>query len=1081
MKKITLRFFCCVAFSSMAYTAHSQTWKQLDEKVTAFYSAGNIDSALFYANKELAQAETEFGKTDSNYFSSLDNLGVLYGTAGNYAKAEEFFLTTISVQKKTLGSNHPNYATSLNNLGALYLKIGEYTKAEPLFVEALSIRKKLLGPEHPDYTMSLNDLAILYQDEGAYPKAEPLLVEALAIRKKILGPENPEYATSLDNLADLYKDMGIYPKAELLLVEALTVRKKVLGTEHTDYALSLNELGRVDEAMGNYAKAEPLYLESLLILKKNLGEDNIDYASVLNNLANLYEAKGDYAKAEPLFVKALPIFKKEFGEDNRNYSLSLNNLAYLYQTMGIYTKAEPLYVEALAINKKVLGLEHPEYAGSLNNLALLYQDMGLNAKAEPLFVEALTIRKKILGLNHPDYAKSLSSLAQLYEDVGDYEKAKPLFIEALAINKKALGEDHPDCAKSLNNLASLYKVTGNYAKAESLYLEALSIVKKALGPDHPDFADYLNNLANLYVAMGLGAKAEPLYLETKKIVLQNINRNFGFLSEVEKEKYLASVFSDFNVYHSFLKKYCRVKPSVAADSYDIELVTKGMILSSGIQLRQTIQANGDKDGIELFDHWIGLKNMLAKLYTVPIAKRQLNTDSIENLATNDEKELTRLSSSFRQGKLLTEANWTAVQQALRPNEVAIEFASFQYYDSKRWTDTTLYTALVLRKHDPYPTLVNLCRQDQLNVVLHGADNKNSSFITNLYRGATVMSDNTSTATRQKLYKLVWKPMEKFLHPGDHIYYAPSGSLHQVAFAAIPREDGKLLSDRYNLTQLSSTVMLLQHVPAVDTKNLSIAAFGGIKYDASTTELASVAVKNSLRFVSRSLISDSTRGGSFYYLPGTLTEITSIDSLAKVYHVSDTLYTGINATEESYKRYGSGPSPRIIHIATHGFFLPDPKKAKQNNAGLLSGPQFQLSDNPLNRAGLAFAGANHAWKGEATALGMEDGILTAYEASNVPLSSTELVVLSACETGLGDIRGSEGVFGLQRAFKAAGATYVMMSLWQVPDKETAEFMKVFYKNLFSGHTIENAFNSSQNTMKNKYRDDPYKWAAFVLLR
>ncbi len=248
-----------------------------------------------------------------------------------------------------------------------------------------------------------------------------------------------------------------------------------------------------------------------------------------------------------------------------------------------------------------------------------------------------------------------------------------------------------------------------------------------------------------------------------------------------------------------------------------------------------------------------------------------------------------------------------------------------------------------------------------------------------------------------------------------------------------------------------------------------------------TELGGQFLRN-IQMVSRSL-PDGSRGSTWNYLPGTLKEINSIDSLAKLFQVPATIYRGTAALEETYKNYGGGVSPAIIHIATHGFFFPDPEKKFKSSLGSLQDDkqEFRTSANPLNRSGLLFAGANHIWVGETLPPGLEDGILTAYEASNITLSRTELVVLSACETGLGDIKGSEGVFGLQRAFKAAGANYLMMSLWKVPDSETAEFMKEFYHALFSGQTIEQAFSLSQRVMKNKYRKDPYKWAAFVLVR
>jgi CHAT domain-containing protein len=212
------------------------------------------------------------------------------------------------------------------------------------------------------------------------------------------------------------------------------------------------------------------------------------------------------------------------------------------------------------------------------------------------------------------------------------------------------------------------------------------------------------------------------------------------------------------------------------------------------------------------------------------------------------------------------------------------------------------------------------------------------------------------------------------------------------------------------------------------------------------------------------------------LPGTLREVEKISQIAKEKQIQTALYSGVNATEESFKLL-STKEPEVIHISTHGFFFPDPDiQEPQVNAR----NEFNASADPMNRSGLLFAGANNTWNGTDPLENREDGILTAKEASYLSLKNTELIVLSACETGLGSIKGNEGVFGLQRAFKSAGVHYIMMSLWKVPDNETAEFMTIFYASWLSGKSIRAAFNDAQNKMKETYYSQPYKWAAFVLI-
>ena len=263
-------------------------------------------------------------------------------------------------------------------------------------------------------------------------------------------------------------------------------------------------------------------------------------------------------------------------------------------------------------------------------------------------------------------------------------------------------------------------------------------------------------------------------------------------------------------------------------------------------------------------------------------------------------------------------------------------------------------------------------------------------------------------------------------------------------------------------------------------------YGGIKYDADSTDLKQTIplyAINTNKEKTRSIPDDLTRSGSFSYLPGTEAEIETIEKQAKKTQNQISVLSGIKATEESFKALNGQASPSVLHIATHGFFFPDPKDDKRDSIQRMfetSAKVFRESDNPLFRSGLLFAGANIAWKGKSIE-GIEDGILTAYEVSNMYLPNTKLVVLSACETALGDIQGSEGVYGLQRAFKIAGVQNLVMSLWKVPDAETAEFMQLFYKNMFAKQSISDAFYHAQTIMKNKYRNDPYKWAAWVLVR
>ncbi len=417
--------------------------------------------------------------------------------------------------------------------------------------------------------------------------------------------------------------------------------------------------------------------------------------------------------------------------------------------------------------------------------------------------------------------------------------------------------------------------------------------------------------------------------------------------------------------------------------------------------------------------------------------------------------------------------------------MAIEFSSFQYRNNTAWTDSIIYVALVLTKTSTYPRIVYLCEQSQLDTIFAHPNVTNAQFVSSLYRGITEVTSSQATKGKE-LSKLIWAPLEEYLDAGSTVYFSASGSLHQVAFAALPIGGDSLLMDRHNLVQVSSTAQVIQMRDEAQDTPESISLFGGIEYDVEPNDLlAATKDLQNKKSTSRSLPDDLTRGDKWDYLSGTLTEVQSIHKIALKNGIKPETYSGASAVEERLKSLDGPQSPDVIHIATHGFFFPDPYKERPEVfefTGLSENTNvFRASDNPLLRSGLLFAGANSTWQGASLPDGIDDGILTAYEVSHLYLGNTKLVVLSACETALGDIKGSEGVFGLQRAFKMAGAEYIMMSLWKVPDKETAEFMTYFYESWFGGQSISDAFHETQRAMKLKYPNDPYKWAAFVLVR
>ena len=423
-------------------------------------------------------------------------------------------------------------------------------------------------------------------------------------------------------------------------------------------------------------------------------------------------------------------------------------------------------------------------------------------------------------------------------------------------------------------------------------------------------------------------------------------------------------------------------------------------------------------------------------------------------------------------------NWGLIRESLKPGEAAIEFAEFNYYNGRRWTDSTYYVALVLRKDKEIPALVPLFEKKKLDELLRVAGTEGETRINIVYNQGVMRT----TGKNETFYELAWQPLEKHLDGISTVYYAPAGNLYRVSFAALTGKDRQYISEKYKLVQLNSTADITDpHKIILENKD-QLVLYGGIEFDVD-----SIALKNAVSILNRqkrftsSIPGDLARGsGDFTFLPATKIEVETIKKMADKRNLKATVLEGLAASEESFKDFNIKNTPAVLHIATHGFFSKKLDKAKTAMPGTRSSTLFTQSDDPLFRSGLVMAGGRNSWRGR-TIEGLEDGLLTAYEISGMYLPATKLAVLSACESALGDIEGSEGVFGLQRAFKLAGVQNLVMSLWAVPDKATSEFMEAFYSNIMNGVTIQDAFYQAQGKMRTLYRSQPYNWAAWILVR
>jgi CHAT domain-containing protein len=923
---------------------------------------------------------------------------------------------------------------------------------------------------------------------GKFTEAIPLAQEVVQVRQRLLGDASPYYAAGLNSLASLYEAQGDYVRAEPLLRQSLDIWKKTLGENHPAYATGLNNLAVLYYFQGDYARAEPLYRQTLEIRKKALSANDPAYAASLNDLAKLYEAQGDYAQAEPLLRQTIEIFEKALPENHPAYAASLNNLAFLYEAQGDYARAKPLYVKALEISKK-LGEDRPHYATCLNNLAGLYRAQADYAQAEPLYLQALEISKKTLGEKHPNYAASLSNLAGLYRAQADYARAEPLFCRALEILKKALPEKHPNYAASLNNLAYLYEAKGDYARAEPLYVKSLDIRKEALGENHPAYATSLDHLAGLYQAQGDCARAEPLQRQAVSIQRRHLEATSVVQSERQQLAMLQSV-------RSFLDNYLALtagQEQFSASAYQQMLAWKGMVFR-----RQRLARAGEQtpELTALFGKLQQVARQLAKqAWATPDPQQEAHwRENVERLSAEKERleaELSARSAAYRQAR--RQVTLEDLQQALPKDVVLVDILQYRHgapADKKAAAKKTSEQRLIafVVRHDGPVARINLGPEQPVSAAIDA------------WRVTFGMSPPAAAAGKL-LRQTLWEPIEAKLAGAKIVLVSPDGALSRLPLGALPgKEPGSYLLEERTLAIVPVAQMIPEIVEEEGRKELTknLLLLGNIDYDSQPHQAAPAPAGAKKQFP-RALLAGLSH---FDRLSSTQGEVASIEKLYRHDFGDEGILTLEEGRATKTAFLTEAGKHRYLHLATHGFFveetLPPPVTLAQRGSDrfgeMLRGPEATAGHVGL-LCGLALAGANRA--GRATG-DVDDGILTAEEIGSQNLDGVRMVMLSACETGLGKVAGGEGLLGLQRSFQAAGARTVVASLWKVPDEATRDLMEHFYENHWEKNMgVLPALRAAQLAMLHEgrkrgiVRDDepsaaadpkrapPYYWAAFVL--
>ena len=863
---------------------------------------------------------------------------------------------------------------------------------------------------------------------------------------------------SLNAKMEKYFYAGNYDLAVEYGREAYTWALTNFETSNVIIGNSLDNLGVVLHHAGKLGEAQPILEKGLEHAKKYLPKESEDRLVRSNNLAMLYKDLGLYERAIPLFSEILILAEKSLGKEHLYYGIFLNNQALVYWEMNQYERAMENHKEALLLTEKVLGKKHRKYAIRLSNLASDYRDLQQYDKALPLFLEALEVEEITIGKRHPARAMTLVNTGTLYSLMGQKEKAITYLKEGVSIAEEKLGKEHFNYLLYLQELANIYMHLGRYGESLPLYQEIFQKRQKKLGNTHRTTLATLENMATLYEVMGETEKSAESYKKVNSYINQRINQVYKYFSETEQLAISIDNQGADNAIQSFAIRHPN-EYDLTNFIFDKILTTKGLVLRNKEQMLKTLRKNGNEDTQSALVKWEALKKIMAEQYSLPVNNRSIQFDSLKRKASEVESELARISLEFQEAQ--KEIYWKDVQKVLKKGEVAIEFSQFHYVENNQPTDSIFYVAYLLKEGTSKVKMLYLFEEKELGKL------KN---LRSLY---AAKSKNGQASLRD----LIFEPLAAELRDIHTIYYTSSGLLHRVNLNAIEYRTGEILADHFELHKLSSTRELAIRSQKSAYTQKSAALFGGIDY-----EKGEIVLNEDLNITNfdNALGDDfrTFRGDDWEYLQWTEKEVEGArESLEKSDFVVD-LKKRQQATEEQFKILDKNkPSPKVLHLATHAYFFP---KSVSNNKKINA---FKSAKQPMIRSGLILAGANEAWKGDGRLGKKEDGILTAYEIAQMDLSNTELVILSACDTGLGDIEGSEGVFGLQRAFKLAGVQHIIMTLWPVKDKQTQEFMTNFDKEwLEKEKSISEAFRQVQRNMKNQYAKpfNPSLWAGFILI-
>jgi len=998
-------------------------------------------------------------------WQSLNQEAVRYFNQNRIEQASEAMEKACHYVAQKSGEGSEDYATALHNFARLKSSSQNYQLAETLFLKSLSIREK---NNSPLISASLSDLAQNYYNKGNYQKALEYYTKLLQKQQNNTIP----YAHTLNLIGNIQYLNTSFKESEAIFRKSLAIFKNLTGENSFDYAITLSNLGNLLQDMARYNEAINIYKQSLAIMEsqhKNPAYRTETHMTIISNYADVLAATGEYNLAEYLYKNRVLEVDLGAGRVYSNKANVLNNLGVLYLQTHRLEGAELYLKESLNLKLKSLGENHPKYLSTLSYLGNLYLQKKEFSKAEKIYKTILKETQKNLSEKNVLYTNTLNSLAVLYNETDKATEAEKTYLKILEISKSDKDIRKSDYAYYLSNTGNFYNNQKKYLQAEQYIKEALAIRKEVLGDKHLSYHHSVYSLAQLYFYTGNLKEAHKSFKESNELALYLIKKNLPFMSDKGRTEFVEEFQQQYAVFAEFAIAYSKQDISILGDLYNLRLATKALLLNNDTEFYKKAQNSKDSIIVNYYNSYLKEKDILQKINMGTDVDSQhtgISLTSQIRLVENMEAYL-HLILNNKKDTLSPKIQWTDLQKKLQPNEAAVEVIRLATIGEDRKLQIS-YLFLIL-KSKGYPEIVQIKNAEEL-------ENDGLKYFLNAIKYRK--EDKAS-------YKLYWSPVAEHLKGIKTVYLAPDHVYTQISLNTLKNTTtGKYLNDEVDLILLNNIKEILS--PKVTAKKEAEAVFFGYptyqlgkqEYTQTLSKVRGISTKEAEIDNQYMAQANNTREFStltLTTLPGTKEEVETIEEMLKKRGIKTKKFIGNEALEESIKEV---KNPKVLHIATHGFFLSD-ISSKNEFDKILGIKKSVLAKNVLMRSGLMLAGAESYLKEDTLNTSIENGILTAQEAMNLNLSETELVVLSACETGLGEVKTGEGVYGLQRAFKIAGTKAILMSLWKVDDEATKELMINFYDNWVKTNDKRKSFKMAQAKLKAKF-PHPYYWGAFILI-